>query len=118
MLFNCVLYTIMCLQNGIDGCKFEYSTACILLNCVLYIVCSQNGHVLGEDGDIVDLWNSGLVSYSNQRWQQAVDMIEEAVHLYDRYRDQTLACIRQCYQECEYEEFNMECGVTVAILLL
>lgn len=58
--------------------------------------------MLGEDGDIVGLWNSGLVSYTDQKWQQTVDMLEEAVRLYDNYKDKTLLCIKQCYGESEF----------------
>lgn len=59
----------------------------------------QNGHVLGEDGDMVELWNSGLASYTAQNWQGAVDMMEEALRLYHSYKNETLLCIKQCYRE-------------------
>ncbi len=54
---------------------------------------------MGEDQDISDLWNSGLVSYTDQKWSQAVDMMEEAIRLYNYYKNQTLFCIRQCEEE-------------------
>lgn len=63
------------------------------------------------------MWDSGLVSYTDQNWQQAVDMMEEVVRLYDQYRSQTVLCNKQCEGESEllfyilvnsYPEFKRE----------
>lgn len=52
--------------------------------------------MLGEDADIVSIWNTGLASYTDQNWQQAIDMMEEALRVYSNYKNQTLLCIKQC----------------------
>ena len=56
----------------------------------------QNGHVLGEDSDIVSIWNTGLTSYTDQNWEETIDMMEEALRLYEQYKKQTLICHKQC----------------------
>lgn len=56
----------------------------------------QNGHSLGEDQDIKDLWNSGLDKYSEQNWEQSIDMIEEAVRLFNQYENHTFHCLKAC----------------------
>ena len=40
-----------------------------------------------------------MFSYTDQKWSQAVDMMEESIRLYNYYRNQTLLCIKQCEEE-------------------
>lgn len=46
--------------------------------------------------DLSGLWNSGLASYTGKDWEKAMDMIEEAVRLYDQYEKHSLICHKKC----------------------
>ena len=61
----------------------------------------QNGHSLGEDTSLQDLWTTGLTSYSNGEWEQAIDTIEEALRLFNHYDNQTYICLKKCKEEGE-----------------
>lgn len=71
----------------------------------------QNGHVLGADEDISSIWNSGLISYTDQNWRETVDMMEEALRLYTHYRNKTLTCIKKCNREGEFLIYICRCSV-------
>ena len=61
----------------------------------------QNGHSLGEDASLQELWTTGLTSYSNGEWEQAVDTMEEALRLFYHYDNQTYICLKKCKEEGE-----------------
>ena len=66
---------------------------------VLVVWYYKNGHSLGEDQDIRDIWNSGLDSYTDHNWEQSIDMIEEAVRLFNQYENHTFNCLKTCKDE-------------------
>lgn len=59
----------------------------------------KNGLSLGEDQRIEDLWNVGLNSYSDQQWEQCIDMLEEALRLFNQYENATFSCLKMCKDE-------------------
>lgn len=70
----------------------------------------QDGHALGEDEDISNIWKSGLASYTDQNWYQTVDMVEEALRLHALYNNKTLACIKKCDRESEFSNSSSNRG--------
>lgn len=68
-------------------------------SCFFFYLLSKNGHSLGEDEDIQELWNSGLDSYTEKNWQQSIDMLEEALRLFNQYENNTFNCLKACKDE-------------------
>ena len=78
------------------------SLKCSCLNLSnIRLLFPQNGHSLGEDASLQELWTTGLTSYSNGEWEQAVDTMEEALRLFYHYDNQTYICLKKCKEEGE-----------------
>ncbi len=56
----------------------------------------QEGHVLGEDERIENIWETGLHRYTDKMWSQTIDLMEEAVRLFNIYENQTILCLKEC----------------------
>ena len=46
------------------------------------------------------------MSYTDQKWQEAVDMVKEALQLFYQYDNQTLHCVKKCKAEGEMLDYN------------
>ena len=78
---------------------FILITSCLYSSFLSSILLHKNGLSLGEDQRIEDLWNSGLDSYSDQHWELSIDMMEEAVRLFNQYENHTFSCLKRCRDE-------------------
>lgn len=43
-----------------------------------------------------NIWQTGLYRYTDKKWNQTVDLMEEAVRLFDIYENQTILCLKEC----------------------
>jgi len=43
-----------------------------------------------------DIWKSGLERYSQGEWGQTIDLMEEALRLFNDYENQTYTCLQNC----------------------
>ena len=53
-----------------------------------------------------DIWRSGLERYSQGEWGQTIDMMEEALRLFNDYENQTYTCLRNCKEDGQSGLFN------------
>lgn len=53
-----------------------------------------------------DIWKSGLEHYSQGEWGQTIDLMEEALRLFNDYENQTYTCLQNCKEDGQYGLFN------------
>ncbi|XP_064394427.1 endoplasmic reticulum protein SC65-like [Halichondria panicea] len=68
----------------------------VLVFYIRMIKIERDGHALGEDERLEDIWQSALYRYTDEEWNQTIDLTEEALRLFNVYENQTLLCLKEC----------------------
>ena len=53
----------------------------------MFFTLLQNGAVLGVEENLENMWKQGMQSYSDKRWQEAIESIEQSLKLYEMYQN-------------------------------
>ena len=62
----------------------------------MFFTLLQNGAVLGVEENLENMWKQGMQSYSDKRWQEAIESIEQSLKLYEMYQNATKLCLKAC----------------------
>ncbi len=54
-----------------------------------------------------NIWQTGLYRYTDQKWNQTVDLMEEALRLFNIYENQTILCLKECQTGGIYTKLSL-----------